>query len=108
MLDLECPEYDNLFVVENVDINITKMVKFFIEIGFEGSIKKVRFLEEEEKMKKMQSEKKACVEWQVQLTLPAVGISLIGQLGDKMKELIYLNLSSVDLMIVETTKLRTS
>ncbi|EAR98083.2 amine-terminal region of chorein, A TM vesicle-mediated sorter (macronuclear) [Tetrahymena thermophila SB210] len=108
VLNLECPEFDNLFVVPNADPNNTKMVKFFIEIGFEGSVKKVRVLEEEEKIKKMLSEKKAGIEWQINVNLPVISISLIGQLGNEMKELIYLNFSQVELIIVETTKLRTS
>lgn len=42
------------------------MVKFFIEIGFEGSIKRVCLIEEQEKIKKIQKEKKEkCGEWQV-------------------------------------------
>lgn len=52
VLDLECPQYENMFILPYPNSD-NKQVKFFIEIGFEGAVKAIRLIEEEEKRKKL-------------------------------------------------------
>lgn len=103
ILNLECPELEKEFKIISKDGE--ELVNMFVIIRFEGSVKTVTFLDKLEKENKNSNAE--IIEWQVEVSFPEIGISLIGD-DNTTKEIVFINLKSVELAFVETSEKRTT